>query len=217
MELVLGWIENVFFSCYLTQIQPFFLQKFRKLQLLLLLKVVAAKAEVKVRADNVDMHQIVLKELVDQICLLYYDRLPSSTVWSKLTLFVLLVLCKNEFAVDRHFQILSWDSFALFMLKMDYLEDSSVKQSEPKGETGLFAWVNARQISRNSLVFALNHAEYFFFINLYIRLSFVMQLLYIVKLTVFLWWSCLKATDIHIVVGPDIDIGWVNAVWVLCL
>lgn len=51
------------------------------------------------------------------------------------------------------------------MLKIDYFENSSVKQSQSKGKIGQFGWVNARQLCRNLFAFALNHAEYIFFID----------------------------------------------------
>lgn len=79
-ELLLAWIENVFFSCYFAYIKPFFIQKLGELQLLLLFQVVAAKAEVKVRVSDVDVQQVVEKQLVDQILFFYYDRLPYQFV-----------------------------------------------------------------------------------------------------------------------------------------
>ena len=94
-----------------------------------------AKAEVKVRVNYVDVQQVLLKQLVDQILLLYNNRLPFSSVGNKVKLFVLLVLCRKEFAVDRCFSVLFRDSLALLVLKMDDLEDSSVEKSQSKGET----------------------------------------------------------------------------------
>lgn len=98
----------------------------------------AAKAEVKVRVNDVDVQQIFLKQLVDQISFLYNDRLPFPSVRNKVNLFVLLVLCRKKFAVDRCFSVPFRDSFALLVLKMDDLEDSSVEQPQFKGETEQF-------------------------------------------------------------------------------
>lgn len=216
-QLLLAWIENVFFPCYFAYVQPFFLQKLGELQLLLLFQVVTAKAEVKVRVNYVDVQQVLLKQLVDQILFLYDDRLSFPSVWNKVKLLVLLVLCRNEFAVDRCFSVPFRDSFALLMLKIDDLEDSSVEQSQSKDETEQFVWLSAGQPYQSSLTFALNHAKYFFLIDFNKRLSYMLQQFYISKFTVFIWLLCLKVSIFHIIIDSDIDIGWVNALWVLCL
>lgn len=44
-----------------------------------------------------------------------------------------------------------------------------------------------------------------------------MQLLYIPKFSVFLSRLLLNTTIFHIIIDSDVDVGWVNAVCVLCL